>query len=194
MTKHTLTRFAKKALLPSAVIGTGVCFYRLLKKRGQNLNGSFTKTAFGVATAGVLMSSPAHAQMSEQLVMNYAQSMQNAANSQNISQLGRLLSDDVVVSLTRQGRGSSTLDKSGYLDLLQKSWTQASNYRYTISVNDIIITGDTARAQVVTRETWTNKDGKQTVLTTTSRATLGLSGANALLLRSVSQMAMEQGN
>lgn len=141
-------------------------------------------------TATLLISTPAYAQMNESLVMAYAQSMQAAANAQNISQIARLVSDEAVIALTRQGKGSSTLDKSTYLDLLQKSWTQAQNYHYQMTVSDVVITGDQARAVVITTETWT-KDGQPHKLTTTARATLGSNGRNAILLRSVAQVAVE---
>lgn len=179
---HKLFKLGKTLAIPSAVVAGAV--YYIKQKR---------KLAHAVALAGVVattMSAPAHAEITQSLVNGYASAMQTAANSQNIGQIAKLLSDDAVVSLTRQGKGTTTLDKSAYLDLLQKGWTQASNYRYTISVNDIVITGDTAKAQVVTVETWV-KDGKTTKLTTTARATLGLSGNNAVLLRSVAQVAVE---
>lgn len=176
-----LLKLGKTLALPSVMVATAVYY---LKKR--KLAGAM---ATGVVVA-TTMSAPAYAQLNQSMINNYATTMQTAANSRNIGQIAKLLSDDVVVSLTRQGKGTTTLDKSAYLDLLQKGWTQASNYRYTISVNDIVITGDTAKAQVVTVETWV-KDGKTTKLTTTARATLGLSGNNAVLLRSVAQVAVE---
>lgn len=148
------------------------------------------KLAALALVAPVAVSSQAYAQMSETLVKSYAQSMQTAANSQNVSQVARLIGDDAVIALSRQGRGSATLDKSGYLDLLQKSWTQSRNYRYQLSIDNIVITGDTARVQMVSKETF-NKDGKDTTFTTSSRATLGVDGGNAVLLRSVAQITVE---
>lgn len=179
--KQTLLKLGKTLALPSVLVA-GTVYY--LKK--YKLAGALTAASVVAAT----VSAPAYAQISQALIDNYASTMQTAANSRNIGQIAKLLSDDVVVSLTRQGKGTTTLDKSAYLDLLQKGWTQATSYRYTISVNDIVITGDTAKAQVVTVETWV-KDGKTTKLTTTSRATLGLAGGNAVLLRSVAQVAVE---
>lgn len=173
-----------KMALSVAIAGlAGVCYVKQKRK-------AFGVLAVSAIGAGALIASPAYAQISQQQVMAYAAAMQTAANNQNIGQIARLLSDDVVVSLSRQGKGTTTLDKSAYLDLLQRSWTQATGYRYSIAISDVVITGDTARAQVITQETWV-KDGKTTTLTTNSRATLGLSGDNAVLLRSVSQVAVE---
>lgn len=185
----TLKTKLKKTVLPTALIGAGVYLYQLRHRTHKSaLFGSLIAGAL-VGTA-MMISTPAYAQMNEAMVMNYAQNMQKAANSHNINQIARLLSDDVIVSLTRQGRGTVTLDKAGYLDLLQKGWIQTSDYQYAINVEDIIITGDTARAQVITRESWT-QNGKTTTLITTSRATLGVASGNALLLRSVSQVSTE---
>lgn len=174
--------FGKKTALTLGAMGVGAYLF----KKGT-LRGILKPALLALPLVASVV--PAHAQMSESLVMAYASAMQSAANSQNISQIARLVSDDAVISLTRQGKGSTTLDKSGYLDLLQKSWTQADNYRYTISVDNIVITGDTARATVVTKETWT-KGGQARTLITTSKATLGVSKNNALLLRSVSQVTV----
>lgn len=137
-----------------------------------------------------LLATPSFAQMSESLVKSYANTMQSAANARNLGQIGSLLADDVVVSLTRQGKGSTTLDKAGYLNLLQKSWSETDNYRYTIQIDNIVVTGDTARAQFLTKESFV-KDGKPTVLTTNAKATLGVGSGNALLLRSVAQVTVE---
>lgn len=176
------TSITKKTALTLGAIGVGAYLY----KKG-NWHGILKPTLLALPLVASVI--PAHAQMSQALVMNYANTMQSAANSRNISQIARLISDDAVISLTRQGKGSTTLDKAGYLDLLQKGWTQADNYQYTISVDNIVITGDTARASVITKETWT-KDGQTRTLLTTSKATLGVGGNNALLLRAVSQVTL----
>lgn len=173
----------KKTLIASTVFGAGL-FFLPLNKKWRGLLGA---TAIGVI--GMAMTAPAYAQMSESLVQSYVTNLQTAANNQNIGQVARLLSDDIVISLSRDGKGTATLDKSGYLDMLQKGWTQTKNYRYSASVDNIVITGDQARAQIISRETWT-KDGKTTTLTTTSRATFGLSGTNAVPIRLVSQITV----
>lgn len=140
--------------------------------------------ALGAAT---LISAPAHA-ISESSVQAYAAAMNQAANSQNIGQISRLISDEVIISLTRNGK-TANLDKNGYLQLLQKSWAKSDNYRYNIGISDVVITGNQARAQVETTETWT-ENGKPVKLITTSRATLSESGSNAVLIRSVSQVTI----
>lgn len=190
------TRFLKtalkKAVLPTVIIGTGVALVKYRHLVGKlNLKNLSTSLSVGLVGTAALatVATPAYAQISEQAVSAYAQSMQAAANSQNISQISRLLADDAVISLSRQGKGSSTLSKNDYLDLLQKSWTQSKDYRYEISVSDVVVTGDSARAVIVTRESWT-KDGKAQTITTTSRATLSHNGKNAVLVRAVSQVVV----
>lgn len=181
MTTLTSTRRVRRIAKPIAMaslLALGGFIYHKRYKLAQAL------------ALGTLVSTSAHAQMSEQLVRSYAQTMQNAANSQNIGQIARLLADDVVISLTRPGKGSATLDKSSYLDLLQKNWSESRNYRYNARINDIVVTGDTARAQMVTTESFV-RDGQNVTMTTTSRATFGVGNGNAVLLRSVSQVTVD---
>lgn len=175
----------KKLLLSAAALGIGAYLYK-----HKPMHAFLKKTAaMGLASA-VAVTTPAYAQITESAIIAYAQDMQKAANARNIGHIARLLSDDIVVSLSRQGKGTATMDKSGYLDLLQKSWTQADNYRYTIEINNIVITGDTAKAQVLTTETWT-KNNKSTKITTSSRATFAINEGRVLLLRSVSQVTVQ---
>lgn len=144
-------------------------------------------TLFAVAST-VSISSQA-ATMTEGLVQNYALAMKSAANSQNTSQVARLVSDEALISLSRKGK-STSLDKDAYLKLLQNSWNQTSNYRYEINVNNIVITGSQAKANVTTNESWV-KDGRNVSFVTTSRVTLTLSTGNAVLLRAVSQVTID---
>lgn len=127
--------------------------------------------------------------ISEQDVSRYASSMSSAANAQNIAQISRLIADDAIISLSRGGKTTS-LDKEGYLQLLQKSWATSSGYRYRINVADVVVTGNQARAQIVTTETWT-QDGRPVTINTASRATFSQVGNNAVLLRSVSQVTVD---
>lgn len=129
------------------------------------------------------------ATMTEGLVQNYASAMKTAANSQDINQVARLVSDDALISLSRKGK-STSLDKNAYLKLLQNSWNQTSNYRYDISVDNIVITGSQAKANVNTVESWV-KNGQNVSFVTTSRVTLTLSTGNAVLLRAVSQVTID---
>lgn len=176
----------KKALIASTAFGASLYFlpFNKIGKKWQKLLG-----AVAIGAVGMAMVAPAYAQMSESLIQSYVTNLQTAANNQNISKVARLLSDDIVISLSREGKGTTTLDKSGYLDMLQKGWTQTSNYRYNASVDNIVITGEQARAQIISRETWT-KNGKATTVTTTSRATFGLSNGNAVPIRLVSQITI----
>ncbi len=141
-----------------------------------------------VAVASTVSISAQAATMTETLVQNYAAAMKSSANSQSINQVARLVSDDALISLSRKGK-STSLDKDAYLKLLQNSWNDTSNYRYDISVDNIVITGDQAKANVTTNESWT-KDGQQISFVTTSRVTLTVSTGNAVLLRAVSQVAI----
>lgn len=141
-----------------------------------------------MAAASTMTISAQAATMTESLVQNYVAAMKSAANSQNINQVARLVSDDALISMSRKGK-STSLDKDAYLKLLQNSWSNTSNYRYDINVDNIVITGDQAKANVTTNESWV-KDGQKVSFVTTSRVTLTLSTGNAVLLRAVSQVAI----
>ncbi|MDN3398294.1 hypothetical protein QL919_06080 [Psychrobacter sp. APC 3426] len=147
-----------------------------------------TSVAAVVAVATTVSISAQAATMTEALVQNYAAAMKSSANSQSINQVSRLVSDDALISLSRKGKTTS-LDKDAYLKLLQNSWNDTSNYRYDISVDNIVITGAQAKANVTTNESWV-KDGQPVSFVTTSRVTLTLSTGNAVLLRAVSQVAI----
>ena len=141
-----------------------------------------------VAAASPMTISAQAATMTEALVQNYATAMKSAANSQSLNQVARLVSDDALISMSRKGK-STSLDKDAYLKLLQNSWSNTSNYRYDINVDNIVITGEQAKANVTTNESWV-KDGQKVSFVTTSRVTLTLSTGNAVLLRAVSQVAI----
>ena len=141
-----------------------------------------------VAAASTMTISAQAATMTEALVQNYATAMKSAANSQSLNQVARLVSDDALISMSRKGK-STSLDKDAYLKLLQNSWSNTSNYRYDINVDNIVITGEQAKANVTTNESWV-KDGQKVSFVTTSRVTLILSTGNAVLLRAVSQVAI----
>lgn len=141
-----------------------------------------------VAAASTMTISAQAATMTEALVQNYIAAMKSSANSQNVNQVARLVSDDALISLSRKGR-STSLDKDAYLKLLQNSWSDTSNYSYDISVDNIVITGEQAKANVTTNESWV-KDGQKISFVTTSRVTLTVATGNAVLLRAVSQVAI----
>lgn len=149
-------------------------------------SASVTTVAFLASTVAI---SAQAATMSQSLVQSYASSMKTAANNKNISQVSRLVSDDALISLSRKGK-STSLDKDAYLKLLQNSWNQTSNYRYDITIDNVVITGDQAKANVNTTESWV-KDGNNVSFVTTSRVTLTLSTGNAVLLRAVSQVTID---
>lgn len=141
-----------------------------------------------VAAVSTITVSAQAATMTEALVQNYATAMKTAANNQNINQVARLVSDEALISLSRKGK-STSLDKEAYLKLLQNSWGNTSNYRYDINVDNIVISGGQAKANVTTNESWV-KDGQKVSFATTSRVTLALSTGDAILLRAVSQVTI----
>lgn len=147
-----------------------------------------TSLAAIVAVASTASVSAQAATMTEALVQNYVAAMKSSANSQSINQVSRLVSDDALISLSRKGK-STSLDKDAYLKLLQNSWNDTSNYNYDISVDNIVITGTQAKANVTTNESWV-KNGQKVSFVTTSRVTLTLSTGNAVLLRAVSQVTI----
>lgn len=143
--------------------------------------------ALGVGTA-IMATAPAYA-ITQEAVVGYANAMKTSANSQSIGQIAKLINDEAVISITRQGK-TSTLDKNAYLQLLQKSWAGASNYRYDITISDVVMVDNQARAMVSTTESW-EKDGKKVSVNTTSRVTLVQAGSELVLLRAVSQIVVE---
>jgi hypothetical protein len=172
---------------------TETVLLRIIMKRlwGKGLLALLIKgagVAAVVAIASTVSISAQAAPMTEALVQNYASAMKSSANSRNVSQVARLVSDDALISLSRKGK-STSLDKDAYLKLLQNSWNDTSNYRYDISVDNIVITGEQAKANVTTSESWV-KDGQTVSFVTTSRVTLTLATGNAVLLRAVSQITI----
>lgn len=180
--KHILASTATAGLLTAAIKGVSKLAGKSL---GTKASLGLFAGALGVAT---FVSMPAYA-ISESAVNQYAAAMNGAANNQNIGQVARLIADDAIISITSHGKNSS-LDKNAYLQLLQKSWAKAKNYKYHISISDVVIAGGQARAQVVTTETWT--EGTRTVkVVTSSRATLSQVNGQAVLLRSVAQVTVD---
>lgn len=129
------------------------------------------------------------ATIDESNVQAYAAAMKQAANSKNIGMVDRLVSDDALISLSRRGKTTS-LDKAAYLQLLQSSWNQTTNYHYDISIDNIVTSGNQAKANVKTVESWM-KNGQPMTLSTSSRATLVVEDNNAVLLRAVAQVSIE---
>ncbi|HAO59976.1 MAG TPA: hypothetical protein DCQ89_06550 [Psychrobacter sp.] len=153
----------------------------------KSLVGALAPVAMVAAVSFAATS--AQAAINEAAVQNYATQMKQAANSKNVSKVSNLVADEALISLSRRGRTTS-LDKAAYLKLLQDSWSKSSNYSYDISISNVVITGEQAKADVKTVETWV-KDGQQRTMSTTSRATLKSDNNNAVLLRAVSQVTIE---
>lgn len=137
----------------------------------------------------LMISTSSHAAIDEARVQNYATAMKQAANSKNIAMVDKLVSDDALISLSRRGKTTS-LDKAAYLQLLQSSWDQTSNYRYDIKITNIVTSGNQAKADVNTIESWV-KDGQPQTIKTSARATLVGDGNNPVLLRAVAQVTIE---
>ena len=153
----------------------------------KSLVGALAPIAM-MATVG-FAATTAQAAINEAAVQNYATQMKQAANSKNVSKVSSLVADEALISLSRRGKTTS-LDKSAYLKLLQDSWSKSTNYSYDISISNIVISGEQAKADVKTVETWV-RDGQQRTMSTTSRATLKSDNNNAVLLRAVSQVTIE---
>ena len=153
----------------------------------KSLAGALAPVAMIAAVSFV--ATPAHAAINEAAVQNYATQMKQAANSKNVSKVSSLVADEALISLSRRGKTTS-LDKAAYLKLLQDSWSKSTNYSYDISISNIVISGEQAKADVKTVETWV-RDGQQRTMSTTSRATLKSDNNNAVLLRAVSQVTIE---
>lgn len=168
----------------SSVLATAGVYYGIKKW----LSKPVLKNTLALGALGVAITAPAYA-MSESSVQQFASAMKRSANTQNIGQLSLLIDDNAVISITRKNK-TTVLDKNAYLQLLQKSWAGAKDYHYDISISDVVITGNQARAQVKTVESWT-KDNKKTTLTTLSRTTLQQDGKNIILIRAVSQLTLE---
>ena len=153
----------------------------------KSLAGALAPVAMIAAVSFV--ATPAQAAINEAAVQNYATQMKQAANSKNVSKVSSLVADEALISLSRRGKTTS-LDKAAYLKLLQDSWSKSTNYSYDISISNIVISGEQAKADVKTVETWV-RDGQQRTMSTTSRATLKSDNNNAVLLGAVSQVTIE---
>lgn len=136
-----------------------------------------------------LMNNVAFANISEGDIEQFAQQMHQSANSKSIAQVSRLISDDALISISRRG-ATSTLDKSSYLNLLQTNWAKATDYHYTIRINNVISTGNQAKADIVTTEVIT-ENGKMLNMTTTSRATFSQTPKGLVLSRAISQLTIQ---
>lgn len=143
--------------------------------------------AFGLGVA-VVMTAPAHA-ITQEAIFGYANAMKVSANNQSIGQIARLIDDEAVIAISRQGK-TSTLDKNAYLQLLQKSWAGASNYHYDIAISDVVIADNQVRAVVNTTESW-EKNNTKVLVDTASRVTLIQTNGEMVLLRAVSQIVVK---
>lgn len=158
-------------------------------------------TAIGVGVAGLLPlaggfvaavapTASAQAAVSTVDINQFAASMTNAANSKNIAQVSRLVSDDALISVSRKGK-TSTLDKASYVNLLQSNWSKTGQYRYDITVSNVVLMGNQAKADVVTTEILTEK-GVTMRLVTTSRTTFTETPNGLVLSRAICQLTIEQ--
>lgn len=88
-----------------------------------------------------LVASPAYADITEASVQRFANQLSQAANQKNVNRIAQMVDDDVLISLSRNGK-STTLNKASYLRLLQTNWSKTSNYHYDIVVNNVVISGN----------------------------------------------------
>lgn len=138
---------------------------------------------------GLLMGNTARADITDAQIQQFAQALSQAANQKNIGQISQLVDDKVLISLSRNRR-TTTLNKDSYLKLLQDNWAKTSNYHYQISISNVLIAGNQAKADIQTTETMT-ENGRPERLITTSRATFIAPASGVMLLRAVSQLTIE---
>lgn len=141
-----------------------------------------------VSAAAVTAVTANASSMTESLVDAYANSIKQAANSQNVAGVADLVADNAIISLSRNGK-TSNLGKKQYLQLLQGVWGNSRNYKYDINISNVVISGNQARIQVKTTETFV-QNGQPVTLISNSRATLTVSSNDAVLLRAVTQVAI----
>lgn len=144
------------------------------------MNKKLLFTGIAIITAVLLFSTRANAQVSENMVQNYAAQMQSAAKSKDINKIAAFISDDALISIQKDGTNAS-LDKAGYLALLKQSFGQP-NHRFEMDIDDIVVFDGGARAQVLTRESWGGGG-----LDTKARATFSQQGNKAVITRLIIQ-------
>lgn len=152
-----------------------------------------TKLALKVlvgAVVGLSLSNAANADITQREIDNFGAAMMAAANAKSTTRVANLVADDALISVSRKGK-SSTLNKSSYLNLLQNNWSKATNYGYDIQLNNVVISGSHAKADVITTEVIV-ENNITTRLVTTSRITFIESENSVLLSRAISQLVIEK--
>lgn len=132
----------------------------------------------------------ANAEITQRDIDNYGTAMAAAANAKSISRDASLVADDALISVSRKGK-TTTLNKSNYLNLLQNNWSKATRYGYDIQLNNVVISGNHAKADAITTEVIV-ENNVTTRLVTTSRITFAESGNSVLLSRAISQLVIEK--
>ncbi|MBP6340763.1 MAG: hypothetical protein KBA00_00145 [Moraxella sp.] len=132
----------------------------------------------------------ANAEITQRDIDNYGTAMAAAANAKSISRVASLVADDALISVSRKGK-TTTLNKSNYLNLLQNNWSKATRYGYDIQLNNVVISGNHAKADAITTEVIV-ENNVTTRLVTTSRITFAESGNSVLLSRAISQLVIEK--
>ncbi len=132
----------------------------------------------------------ANAEITQRDIDNYGTAMAAAANAKSISRVASLVADDALISVSRKGK-TTTLNKSNYLNLLQNNWSKATRYGYDIQLNNVVSSGNHAKADAITTEVIV-ENNLTTRLVTTSRITFAESGNSVLLSRAISQLVIEK--
>ena len=132
----------------------------------------------------------ANAEITQRDIDNYGTAMAAAANAKSISRVASLVADDALISVSRKGK-TTTLNKSNYLNLLQNNWSKATRYGYDIQLNNVVFSGNHAKADAITTEVIV-ENNLTTRLVTTSRITFAESGNSVLLSRAISQLVIEK--
>lgn len=139
---------------------------------------------------GLSISNIANAEITQREIDNFGTAMMAAANAKSMSRVSSLIADDALISVSRKGK-TSTLNKSNYLNLLQNNWSKATQYGYDIQINNVVVTGNHAKADAITTEVIV-ENNVTTRLVTTSRITFTESADTVLLSRAISQLVIEK--
>lgn len=131
----------------------------------------------GLLALGIVAAAVANAgELSQKSVKALLDSVDAAANSQNVEQIASSMSDNVeiVINVTMQGQTQvMQITKPQYIEMLKQGWAEYSDYKYTRSSTKIDIKGDKAIATATVKESMTVQ-GQKVSSVTREEATIEL--------------------
>lgn len=125
-------------------------------------------------------------EITETEVRAFVLRMESYTTQKNVPELAKQLSADFKLSMNDGSGGAGQkvlLDKAGYVQLLQTSFSMASDYKYESNITNITINKDTATVTAQTKDSITIA-GNTTTSSGTSISTL-IKTDGALLVTSV---------